>query len=276
MSLSLPGGSDNAIKPKEKPLLKLAITGKGGVGKTTLAALLANEFAARGQRVLAIDADPAMGLASACGVPPDEADAIIPVADMEDLIYERTGARKGEIGGFFKLNPRVDDIPERFAVVQDGVRILTMGTVKSGGTGCLCPENALLRSLVTHLLLRQDEVLILDMEAGVEHLGRGTAGTVNAFIVVVEPGRRSIQTARTIRSLAEDLGIEKLFVVGNKVASDSDRAFIADQLVGYEVLGHLPTDPLAIESDRLGKAVFEMAPRLVDEAGAIVDRLISL
>ncbi|MBN1813558.1 MAG: AAA family ATPase, partial [Anaerolineae bacterium] len=156
-------------------MLKLAITGKGGVGKTTLSALLAHVFAERGHNVLAIDADPATGLAAACGVPLDEAAAITPVADMEDLIYERTGARKGEIGGFFKLNPRVDDIPDRFSVVSDGIRILTMGTVKAGGTGCLCPENALLRSLVTHLLLRRGEVLILDMEAGIEHLGRGTA-----------------------------------------------------------------------------------------------------
>jgi CO dehydrogenase maturation factor len=257
-------------------VLKLAITGKGGVGKTTLSALLAHVFAERGQKVLAIDADPATGLAAACGVPPEEAAAIVPIVEMEDLIYERTGARKGEIGGFFKLNPRVDDIPERFAVSQDGIRILTMGTVRSGGTGCLCPENALLRSLVTHLLLRRDEVLILDMEAGVEHLGRGTASAVDALIVVVEPGRRSIQTAHTIRSLAEDLAIQRVYLVGNKVTSESDRDFIAGLLPEFEVLGYLPSDPQAVESDRLGKAVFELAPQLVAEANAIVDRLTTL
>ena len=257
-------------------VVKLAITGKGGVGKTTLSALLAHVFADRGQRVLAIDADPATGLAAACGVPPEEAEAIVPVVEMEDLIYERTGARKGEIGGFFKLNPRVDDIPDRFALSRDGIRILTMGTVKSGGTGCLCPENALLRSLVTHLLLRRDEVLILDMEAGVEHLGRGTASAVDALIVVVEPGRRSIQTAHAIRSLAEDLAIERLYLVGNKVTSDADKEFIAGLLPEFEVLGHLPIDPKAVESDRLGRAVFEMAPQLVAEANIIVDRLTSL
>ena len=263
-------------------MLKLAITGKGGVGKTTLSALLAHVFAERGQQVLAIDADPATGLAAACGVPPEEAAAITPVADMDDLIYERTGARKGETGGFFKLNPRVDDIPDRFAVsppraVTDtgSVRILVMGTVKSGGSGCLCPENALLRTLVTHLLLRRDEVLILDMEAGVEHLGRGTAGAVDALIVVVEPGRRSIQTAHTIRALAQDLGIKRVYAVGNKVAAESDESFIRGELPDFSVLGFLPTDVQAIESDRRGVAVFAQAPQLVERARAIVDRLVA-
>jgi CO dehydrogenase maturation factor len=209
-------------------------------------------------------------------VPPDQAEAITPVADMEDLIYERTGARKGEIGGFFKLNPRVDDIPDRFAIVRDGIQILTMGTVKSGGTGCLCPENALLRSLVTHLLLRRGEVLILDMEAGIEHLGRGTAEAVDALIVVVEPGRRSIQTAHAIQSLAKDLRIDRVYAIGNKVRSPDDAAFIEEQLPGFEILGFFPTDPDAIEADRRGVAVFQMAPALVERTGAVVDQLASL
>ncbi len=252
---------------------KIAITGKGGVGKTTLAALLAYIYTQRGQKVLAIDADPAANLWTALGVPADTAEKIAPIAEMEDLIYERTGAKPGAIGGMFKLNPRVDDIPDRFGLTHRGVRLLVMGTLKTGGTGCLCPENALLRSLVTHLLLRRDEVLIMDMEAGIEHLGRGTARAVDAFIIVVEPGRRSLQTARAIRSLAADIGIQQALVVGNKVRNAEDRAFITDNLVDFRVAGFLSHSPLAIEADRRGVAVYDLDPRMVHEAETIADAL---
>jgi len=254
-------------------MLKLAITGKGGVGKTTFSALLARVFVERGQQVLAIDADPATGLAAACGVPPQQARAIVPVSEMEDLIYERTGAHKGETGGYFRLNPRVEDIPERFAILQDGIRILTMGTVQNAGSGCLCPENALLRSLVTHLLLRRDEILIMDMEAGVEHLGRGTAGAVDAAIVIVEPGRRSLQTARKISELALGLGIRRVLVVGNKIRSRSDEGFIASELPGLSVLGYLPEDRAARESDSSGVAVYDLAADLMERVRAMADTL---
>jgi len=161
---------------------KIAITGKGGVGKTTLTSLLAYIYAERGQKVLAIDADPNANLASALGFPVEVATKIAPIADMQTLIYERTGAKPGEFGGFFRLNPRVDDIPDRFSAEWRGVRLLVMGTIKGGGTGCVCPESALLKNLVRHLLLQRSEVIILDMEAGIEHLGRGTAGAVDAMM----------------------------------------------------------------------------------------------
>ena len=252
---------------------KIAITGKGGVGKTTLTSLLAYIYAQRGQKVLAIDADPNANLAWALGLPEEVAAQITPIAEMEELIYERTGARPGEYGGFFKLNPRVDDIPDRFSAEWRGVSLLVMGTIKGGGTGCVCPESTLLKNLVTHLLLQRTEVVILDMEAGTEHLGRGTAGAVDAMIVVVEPGQRSVRTAQTISRLAADIGIEEMYVVGNKVRDQSDRDFIAESLPGFRMIGFLSASPQAIEADLRGVSVFDLDPQMVEEAQAIADGL---
>jgi len=255
---------------------KIAITGKGGVGKTTLSSLLAYIYAERGQRVLAIDADPNANLASALGMSEEVADQIVPIAEMDKLIYERTGARPGEYGGYFKLNPRVDDIPDRFSAEWRGVRLLVMGAIKGGGAGCACPENTLLKNLMTHLLLQRSEVIILDMEAGIEHLGRGTAGAVDAMIVVVEPGQRSLKTAHTISRLAADIGIEEIYVVGNKVRSQADRDFIIESLPGFRVIGFLSESLLAIEADRRGVSVFDLDPQMVAEAEAIADSLSNL
>ena len=255
---------------------KLAITGKGGVGKTTLAAVLARLYAAEGRPVLAIDADPDANLGAALGVSEELLRKVTPIASMEELIYERTGTKPGTIGGIFKLNPKVDDIPERFSVQRDGVRLLVMGTVKKGGSGCFCPESALLKSLLTHLLLRREEVVILDMEAGIEHLGRGTASAVDAFITVVEPGRRSLDTARAVRQLAEDIGIRKCYVVGNKIAGDADRQFIADNLPDFELLGFMSQNPRIVEADREGVSPYDTDSLVVDEVAAIKDKLDTL
>ncbi len=253
--------------------MKLAITGKGGVGKTTVASLLARLYAAEGNTVLAIDANPDANLASALGLPQDEARRITPIAEMKDLVEERTGAKPGAQVPFFKLNPRVDDIPDRFSATINGVKLLIMGTVKKGGGGCMCPESALLRNLMNHLLLRESEVVILDMDAGVEHLGRGTAHAVNAFIIVVEPGRRSIQTAEAITSLAKDLGIKRCYVVGSKTRSDDERRFIVESMPDYEVLGFINYSPKIIEADLKGMGVFDADPKAVEEARRIKQRL---
>jgi len=253
--------------------MKLAITGKGGVGKTTLASLLVRLYAAEGKTVLAIDANPDANLALALGLPPEQARRITPIAEMEGLIEERTGAKPGTSAPFFKLNPRVDDIPDRFSAKIDGIRLLIMGTVKKGGGGCMCPESALLRSLMSHLLLRESDVVVLDMDAGVEHIGRGTAGAVDAFIIVVEPGRRSIQTAEAIRDLATDIGIEKCYVVGSKATSDADRQFIIDIMPDFEILGFISYSPKIIEADLKGTSVFDAAPETVAEAREIKERL---
>jgi len=256
-------------------LNKIAISGKGGVGKTTFSALLAHIYAERGRSVIAIDADPAGGLAQALGLPFELDVQVTPVAEMEDLIYERTGAKPGSSGGFFSLNPRVDDIPDRFSISHRGIRFLRLGTIESGGSGCICPESALLRALVTHLLLYRDEMLILDMEAGVEHLGRATAQAVDAFLVVVEPGRRSLTTAERVHKLAADIGISRVYAVGNKVRGESDWTFIQAESP-VPVLGYLSANPELTEADLRGEGVFDAAPRAVEEVRTIVAALEAL
>ena len=253
--------------------MKLAITGKGGVGKTTLAALLAQAYADAGRQVLAVDVDPSPCLAGALGFPAEMRAGLHPIAEMDDLIYERTGAKPGTVGGFFTINPRVDDLPAHFSVLHRGVRLLEMGAVDMGGSGCICPESALLKTLFTHLLFRKDEVLILDMYAGVEHLGRATADFVDAMLVVVEPTRRSLGTAAQIKALAADIGVQRLWLVGNKVRTPEEAAFLQEASPGLPLLGILPADLAVQEADRLGIAVYDHVPTLRQAAAAMAATL---
>ena len=235
--------------------MKIAISGKGGVGKTLLASLLSKIFVQSGYSVIAIDADPDANLAATLGFP--DPDSITPISEMSDLIQERTGARPGESAPYFKLNPKVDDIPEKYAREMDGIRLMLMGRVKRGGAGCYCPESALLQTLMGHLLLARNEVVIMDMEAGIEHLGRGTARAVDELIVVVEPGRRSIETAHNVRNLAAEIGIQNLAIVGNKVRNESDRDFIETNLSDFHILGYIPYDQAVIEADHANRSPLE-------------------
>lgn len=253
--------------------MKLAISGKGGVGKTTLAALLAQAYADAQHTVLAVDADPSPCLAGALGFPPELRSQLHPIAEMEQLIEERTGAKPGTVGGFFTINPRVDDIPDRFAVTHRHVRLLEMGSVDIGGTGCICPESAMLKTLFTHLLFRQDDVLILDMYAGVEHLGRATVDFVDAMIVVVEPTRRSLGTAEQIKKLANDIGLNRLWLVGNKIRNQDEADFLKAETPGIPVLGFLPADLAVQEADRLGIAVYDYVPSLRQAAESMAHAL---
>lgn len=253
--------------------MKFAITGKGGVGKTTLTALMAQKYADLGRQVLAVDADPSPCLAGALGFPPEIRGLLHPISEMEELIEERTGAKPGMIGGFFTLNPRVDDIPERFSVVHRNVRLLEMGSVDMGGSGCICPEGAMLKTLFTHLLFRKDEILLLDMYAGVEHLGRATVDFVDAMIVVVEPTRRSLGTAAQIKKLANDIGLTRLFLVGNKIRNEEEKMFLQNETPGIPLLGFLPADLAVQEADRLGIPVYDHVPALKESVNLMVEKI---
>ncbi len=258
--------------------MKIAITGKGGVGKTTLSATLAHLYAREGRKVLAVDADPDANLASAFGLPRERLTGLKPIAEMTNLIEERTGARPGAPGGMFRLNPRVDDIPEEFGlrldkITSDNIILLVTGRSKEAASGCYCPENVLLRRLLKHLVTERDEVVIIDMEAGIEHLTRGTAEGVNAFIVVVEPGQRSIQTAETVKELATGLGVKKVFAVANKVKGPEDLKFLAGRLKDVPFLGAISYDTRIAQADMDGKAPYSVSEELVKEVEKIRENI---
>jgi len=253
--------------------MKVAISGKGGVGKTTLAGVMARLLAEEGRKVLAIDADPDSNLASAIGLPKELAAKLSPIASMTSLIEERTGAKKGTFGALFKLNPKVDDLPDELGVTYQGIKLLLLGSIPQGGGGCFCPENVLLKNLLRHILIQRDEALIIDMEAGLEHLGRGSTGYVDALIIVVEPGQRAINTARQIRKLAEDLKIQRIMIVGNKVTSEQDRKLIEENLADFPILGHISFNPMILQADREGQSPYDLDGQIREEVKAILKEL---
>jgi len=253
--------------------MKIAISGKGGVGKTLLAALLSRIFAESGYSVIAIDADPDSNLAATLGFPHPE--KISPISEMSDLIEERTGAKPGQIAPYYKLNPKVDDLPEKYSLEHNGTRLMVMGRIKRGGTGCYCPEGALLQALLSHLLLQRDEVVILDMEAGIEHLARGTAKAVDKLIVVIEPGRRSLETADRIDKLAKDIGLHNIALVGNKLRSQDDEKFLISSLPGFEFLGFIPYDQAVVDADLANRSVIDASLQVISAVRNIYQALIS-
>jgi CO dehydrogenase maturation factor len=251
--------------------MKLAVSGKGGVGKTSFSSLLIRSLNASGRHVLAIDADPDANLAMAIGI--DGGDAIVPISEMKELILERTEAQPGSIGGFFKLNPKVDDLPEKLSARYENIKLMRLGGVKKGGAGCICPESTLLRALVTHVVLARNEVVVMDMEAGIEHLGRGTARAVDKLLVVVEPGRRSIDTAEHIRSLASEIGLTQIMIVGNKIRGAKDEEFLRRHLSDFDFLGFIPYDEKLIEADLEGVSPFDTQGPAARAVAEMMDRI---
>ncbi|MFH1032188.1 MAG: carbon monoxide dehydrogenase accessory protein CooC [Chloroflexota bacterium] len=241
--------------------MKIAISGKGGVGKTLLASFLSKIFADSGYSVLAIDADSNATLAATLGFP--NAQEITPISEMKELIEERTGATPGKSGTYFRLNPKVDDLPEKFWREHRGIKLMVMGELKRGSSGCYCPENAMLQALVSHLLLARNEVIIMDMEAGIEHLGRATAKAVDELIIVVEPARRSIETANKIRQLAGDMGLQNISIVGNKIRSQTEKEFLTSSLADFKFLGFIPYESALTEADIAGVSIIDSSPKVM-------------
>ena len=243
--------------------MKVAITGKGGVGKTTLSSTLARLYADEGRTVLAADVDPDANLGLALGLSQEEVDAIVPISKMRTLVEERTGAT--DANRFYKLNPYVADIPEKYSKEINGVKLLVMGTVDVGGSGCVCPEHVMLKAILSSLTYRKNDVVIMDMEAGLEHLGRGTAANMDQFIVVIEPGARSVQTYRNVKRLAADLGVKQVRVVANKLRTEEDEAFIRSVIPAEDLLGCIHFNPQFMDADRQGKSPYDFSPAAMEE-----------
>ena len=251
--------------------MKVAITGKGGVGKTTFAACLARLYADEGRKVLCADVDPDANLGLALGFSEEDLAKITPITEMKALIQERTEADQFE--RYFKINPKVDDLPDMLAQEINGVKLLLMGTIKQCGMCCVCPEHVILKRLLSHMIVQRDEVVIMDMEAGLEHLSRGTTDMVDRFIVVVEPGARSIQTYHSVQRLAADLGVSKVSVVANKIRDEYDEAFIREQVPEEDLLGIIHYSGAVSDADRRCASPYDIATDTVEEIRAIKNKI---
>ncbi len=241
--------------------MKLAISGKGGTGKSTIAGILAHYFSNDGYTVLAVDADPDANLASAIGMPPDAASSILPISEQRSLIRERTGAEPKRFGQLFKMNPTVDDIPGKFSAEFRGIKLLVMGAIRKGEGGCACPESVLLKNLLSEIILHRNEVVIVDMEAGIEHLGRATAKYVDRMLIVVEPGSRSVETARTIMKLGGEIGIQDIGIIGNKIQNNEQREWIGSRFPENALLGMISYHEIIRDSDLLRRPLIDSIDR---------------
>ncbi|QNO15816.1 AAA family ATPase [Alkalicella caledoniensis] len=252
--------------------MKIAVTGKGGVGKTTISAMMARRLAEKGYKVLAIDADADANFAAALGIEIKE-ENIRPISEMKELVEEKMGSGEGA-QGLYTLNPFVGDIPERFSLHHKGVDFLAVGTVKTGGSGCYCADNKLLKRLLNHIVLKREETVIIDMEAGLEHLSRGTAQGIDAFIVVVEPGQRSLETAVNVQKMAKEIGVNKVYAIANKVRGEEELDLIKTYLKDIELLSHIPYNTNISLADLQGKSPADLADQqTINTIDTIIEKL---
>ena len=239
--------------------MKLAISGKGGTGKSTLATALSLLMAGKGWRVVAVDADPDGNLAAALGASSEEASRIVPISRQKELIEERTGAKVKQYGQMFKLNPEVSDIAEGYGTNLKGVTLLVLGAIEAGGSGCACPESVLLKALVSDLVLHRKDALVMDMEAGVEHLGRATARGVDTLLVMVEPSQRAIDSAHRVARMGAEIGLRDIRFVANKVTCPADEQYIRAALPGSDIVGVIPFSEDIRLAERQGHPVLDRA-----------------
>jgi CO dehydrogenase maturation factor len=248
--------------------MKIAISGKGGVGKTTIMALLANQFKKEGKEVLVIDADPSPHMAQTIGI--KNIDKVRPIAEMTELLVERSGKTPGS--PFYQINPQVDDLLQKFMIEQDGIRLMVLGAIQTAEGGCACPENTVLKRMLTKLLLSPTQVVLLDMEAGVEHLGRGTIAGVDHLLIVVIPSKSSVRTALKIKKLALDSGIPRVSFVGNLVQDDDDINFLQDALGEMPVVS-FPDSTLIRKAERRGQPLTQLSEKISDAPEKLVNFL---